>query len=80
MADIKPETTEKEPETFHCYGLAASLEPGCGLLLELAGDTTWLSWEETKKLRNWLAEKAVNPPLTDAQHFARIIKLAEHIK
>ncbi len=67
-------------DTFHSYGLSASIEPGVGLLLELAGDSTWLSWEETMTLRHWLIEKAVQPSLTDEQHFARIIKRADHIK
>ena len=51
---LKDYPAETEVEAFDCYGLAASLEPGVGLLLELAGDTTWLSWEETCKLAEYL--------------------------
>ena len=48
---IEAAATEEQDEiaTFDCYGLAANLEPQVGLLLELAGDSTWLSWEETQK-------------------------------
>jgi len=52
------QTTATEPvESLTLYGLQIGFEPNVGALVELAGDTTWLSWDETVKLAEWLAAR-----------------------
>jgi len=54
----KDQTTAIEPvESLTLYGLQIGFEPKVGALVELSGDTTWLSWDETVELAEWLAAR-----------------------
>lgn len=44
-------------ESLTLYGLQIGFEPKVGALVELAGDTTWLSWDETVELAEWLVAR-----------------------
>ena len=54
--------SDQPTSTLDLHAAAFVFEPGVGLTIATAEGSVWLSWDETKELTAWLAERVERAP------------------